>query len=394
MASKKSTKGKGTGSAAKKRDHASISGSDRNPETLNVQSVYRWVIEDVVRNAKVQFANSFSDEIFQILQESWQKKVDLAIEAKGGGGAIVPATPSSYITVPDTPSSFTSFTPQPESTPASQVTQVAAVVQASQASTNSPYRGPPLPDIHTVTATNFALAPQYSGAPALSMEPVRHVPHVQPGNFRSNPTMPNINRTPNLPLTLNNQLPNNYATLPSLTQMTAAYRHQSGDYRPSQTDGACDESIDDDKWSEARRVDGLIASKLEKKAKNKARQTKTTTKTTDESNLIPQVDGKHDAKRAKTLQNQNFYNDDDRSDDSSSHEEEPLNSDDDEDLNSDDDDDDVDAEQEPDTNDLMLCQYEKITRVKNKRKCTLSHGIMHLNGQDFVFQKAIGEIDF
>eukprot|EP01102_Stenamoeba_stenopodia_P012185 TRINITY_DN3812_c0_g1_i2.p1 TRINITY_DN3812_c0_g1~~TRINITY_DN3812_c0_g1_i2.p1 ORF type:complete len:224 (-),score=51.82 TRINITY_DN3812_c0_g1_i2:74-745(-) len=223
------------------------------------------------------------------------------------------------------------------------------------------------------------------------MEPVRHVPHVNTGTNRATPPLPNINpnvapsigRNNNLPLPLNNHPLNNQNSypLPPFAQL-AGIRNPSGNYRPSQTDGACDESLED-KWVEASKIDEMIAIQLEKKKSIKNQQT---------TESIPQLDGKHDKKRAKTLQNQNFYNDDDRSDDSSSHEEESLNSDDDEDLNSDDDD--VDDEQEPETSDLMLCQYEKITRVKNKRKCTLSHGIMHLNGQDYVFQKANGEIDF
>lgn len=68
-------------------------------------------------------------------------------------------------------------------------------------------------------------------------------------------------------------------------------------------------------------------------------------------------------------------------------------------LNEDDDDDDEldDLEHEPDepnTQHLVLAQFDKVTRTKNRWKCTLKDGIMHLNGRDVLFNKASGEFDF
>lgn len=57
-------------------------------------------------------------------------------------------------------------------------------------------------------------------------------------------------------------------------------------------------------------------------------------------------------------------------------------------LGSDDDDTDDDI---PDTENLILCQYERITHVKDKWRLTLSDGIMHINKQDYVFRKATAE---
>lgn len=51
-------------------------------------------------------------------------------------------------------------------------------------------------------------------------------------------------------------------------------------------------------------------------------------------------------------------------------------------------------DEEPTTENYVLCQFEKITRVKNKRKCILGSGIMHLNGQEYVFHKATGEFEW
>lgn len=68
-------------------------------------------------------------------------------------------------------------------------------------------------------------------------------------------------------------------------------------------------------------------------------------------------------------------------------EEEPLNSEDDV----------TDEEQSSDqfdTENVVVCQYDKITRSRNKWKFHLMDGIMNLNGEDFVFQKANGDAEW
>lgn len=81
-------------------------------------------------------------------------------------------------------------------------------------------------------------------------------------------------------------------------------------------------------------------------------------------------------------------------------EEEPLNEDDDDDELDDGDDDD----EEPNTHDLVLAPFDKVTHAKNRWKCTLKDGIMHLNNRDILFNNvcsmrdcfkmASGEFDF
>jgi len=87
---------------------------------------------------------------------------------------------------------------------------------------------------------------------------------------------------------------------------------------------------------------------------------------------IPQVDGGDD------------YNEFDRSPDDD-------DNDDDNKLGPEDDDDD---DREPETDHLVICQFEKVTRIKNKRKTSLKGGIMRLNGRDYLFSRANGEFDF
>ena len=44
--------------------------------------------------------------------------------------------------------------------------------------------------------------------------------------------------------------------------------------------------------------------------------------------------------------------------------------------------------------DIVLCQYEKVTRTKNKWRCVLKDGIMHIKGRDYIFGKAHGEFEW
>ncbi|VDL89503.1 unnamed protein product [Schistocephalus solidus] len=67
-------------------------------------------------------------------------------------------------------------------------------------------------------------------------------------------------------------------------------------------------------------------------------------------------------------------------------EEEPLNSG-----------DDV-SEEEPDvlfqSENVVVCQYDKIHRSRNKWKFCLKDGIMAIHGRDHIFQKATGEAEW
>jgi len=103
----------------------------------------------------------------------------------------------------------------------------------------------------------------------------------------------------------------------------------------------------------------------------------------------------------------------------SSDEEDPVDDDDDGDDDDDDDDDDIDpdaddddegVEEEPlgseddisdedasdlfETDNVVVCQYDKITRARNKWKFHLKDGIMNLNGKDYVFQRAHGDAEW
>lgn len=43
---------------------------------------------------------------------------------------------------------------------------------------------------------------------------------------------------------------------------------------------------------------------------------------------------------------------------------------------------------------LVVAQYDKVVRNKNRWKCTMKHGIVHIDGREYVFSKATGEFVF
>eukprot|EP00128_Syssomonas_multiformis_P017060 Colp12_sorted_trinity150504_noHs@7166 len=69
----------------------------------------------------------------------------------------------------------------------------------------------------------------------------------------------------------------------------------------------------------------------------------------------------------------------------------------DEDLGSGDDDEgDSEEDEEAAEEDVsvIICQYEKVHRTKNKWKTQLKDGVMHINGKDYVFSKAQGDFEW
>jgi len=62
----------------------------------------------------------------------------------------------------------------------------------------------------------------------------------------------------------------------------------------------------------------------------------------------------------------------------------------DENLGSEDDDDDG----EPDTDDVVLCQFEKVDRVKTKYKCKFKYGIVEINGKEHAFSECKADFEF
>ncbi|KAL1492634.1 hypothetical protein ABEB36_010865 [Hypothenemus hampei] len=64
-------------------------------------------------------------------------------------------------------------------------------------------------------------------------------------------------------------------------------------------------------------------------------------------------------------------------------------------LNSGDDESDAEGTDETfETDNVIVCQFDKITRARNRWKFHFKDGIMNLNGEDYVFQKANGDAEW
>jgi transcription initiation factor TFIIA large subunit len=52
-------------------------------------------------------------------------------------------------------------------------------------------------------------------------------------------------------------------------------------------------------------------------------------------------------------------------------------------------------QQQPDPKEnFLLCLYEKVHRTRNKWRCTLQNGVLHIDGQEFVLGKINGEFEW
>ncbi|KAI1237678.1 Transcription initiation factor IIA subunit 1, partial [Lamprotornis superbus] len=108
--------------------------------------------------------------------------------------------------------------------------------------------------------------------------------------------------------------------------------------------------------------------------------------------LVLQVDGTGDTSSEEEDDEEEEYDDDEEEEkekdggEDGQVEEEPLNSED--DVS------DEEGQELFDTENVVVCQYDKIHRSKNKWKFHLKDGIMNLNGRDYVFSKAIGDAEW
>ncbi|XP_074598408.1 transcription factor IIA L [Brevipalpus obovatus] len=109
---------------------------------------------------------------------------------------------------------------------------------------------------------------------------------------------------------------------------------------------------------------------------------------------IVQLDGPNDSSEEEGEDEDDFRENDDDNDDDQNDDEHDYTGEEEEPLNSEDDVSDEDPHELFDTDNVVVCQYDKITRSRNKWKFHLKDGIMNLQGKDYVFQKAIGDAEW
>ncbi|KAI9208017.1 transcription factor IIA, alpha/beta subunit-domain-containing protein [Polychytrium aggregatum] len=93
----------------------------------------------------------------------------------------------------------------------------------------------------------------------------------------------------------------------------------------------------------------------------------------------------HQAWEKRNAKKDRYGDDDDDDDDDEDGNDDDIGSD----LDDDDDD-----EDDQNSGDIILCQYEKVSRIKNKWKCILKDGVINANGKDYLFNKANGDFEW
>lgn len=53
-----------------------------------------------------------------------------------------------------------------------------------------------------------------------------------------------------------------------------------------------------------------------------------------------------------------------------------------------------DSEKDEECDNVVIAQFEKVSRTKNKWKCQLKDGIINIDGRDYLFNRASGEMQF
>jgi len=321
---------------------------------MSVALIYRHIMDDVIRNIKPEVAAEGLDEsILNELQQLWESKI---VQTGSLGTHQMPVSTETESYVPHTssytyetmlPGPYANTTYTPDHTPYQQVELSHMYMPQNYINTAEPrhHYAPAMaqnPSVSSQIAANALRTLNTSIDPASLGKPLQYIP--PPSQFSA------WNNAVNLPDP--NSRPSSSASINNILR---------------QHDGASDEEATQqttDKWEQAKQIDALMLQQYRQTNKQIKKKKHPT---------IKQVDG---------------GGDDDDEEEGGAAEASPK---DDEELDSDLDDED---DTEPETENFILCQYEKVTRIKNKRKTNLKDGIMHLNGKDSLFHKATGEFDW
>ncbi|KAK8949855.1 hypothetical protein KSP40_PGU020982 [Platanthera guangdongensis] len=382
----------------------------------SVSSVYLQVIEDVINKVRDEFINSGAGEIvLGELQALWEARMmQCGVISPNMERALLPKqagliTPVHDLNVPpveeyETPTAEMLFPPTPLQTPLPQTPLPQTPIQTPLPGTDQIYNIPTGPSDY---------APVSDIRNGGDVKPGRPTPYMPPPSSWMNQRPLGVDV--NVAYVEGREEVDRGAPHQPMTQdffMMSAGKRKRDDYAPHMTsggfipqqDGSGDMEIEFvlPKESQLSSIGnwGIITTDAQSKV------------VTRETPLIPQQDGVHD-EYDDLFHYQGVANEDYNTPTPAEHvdlraptplvstpkpakneaaedEEPPLNEDDDED-----DLDDFDqGEEEPNTQHLVLAQFDKVTRTKSRWKCTLKDGIMHINSRDILFNKANGEFDF
>ncbi|KAF9901560.1 transcription factor IIA subunit alpha [Linnemannia zychae] len=331
-----------------------------------VTAVYRFVIDDVITNVRRDFEDMGVDEtIMHELQRSWEAKL-----AQAKVAAMQPAEPAAAV----------------ESYPFEEPAYEQSATTSAQSSSSAPAPAPSASS--SAAASNASSAPAHAPTlpplPSLPLPPVPVAPPASvPYNYRVEQTpaanLANVASTTQQGEHGSAGRPQQYAPSRNNISLPGGGRNggNSNTNNIPQQDGPAD--IVELEMMDRQELDAFIEKKIQEGEEGQGEMTFTLTMSERAARKmkrdglglcgdgfsIGQVDGDDD---------ENNGTEDDTG------------------LGSDLDDSDGDMDEESDN--MVLCQYDKVSRTKSKWKCVLKDGIMLINGRDYLFHKANGDFEW
>lgn len=319
-----------------------------------VPKLYRSVIEDVINGVKDVFLDEGVDEqALQELRQIWEKKL---LESK----AIDPPDHPVPVAANRQQATAATLQPAPQATAQPLTIGPNGLVQPAQVLYHTPIRAPGLVDqklIITQPGQTATVMSSSAAAAALALHPDVAASLIQGGvinmgdrqtanagaQLQFHPVVTLAGEHYTTTTATGQVCPSRTVSLPFAmpTQVVTAATAQQGMGNVVQVDGALDtsdEEEDEDEFNE------------------------------DEE------EGNEDGPQ------------DDENEDGPQEEVEPLNSDD--DVS------DEEATENFEIDNVVVCQYDKISRSRNRWKFHFKDGIMNLQGKDYVFQKAVGDAEW
>lgn len=363
----------------------------------SVPKLYRAVIEDVLNNVREAFLDEGVDEqVLMDLKQLWEKKINetKAVDNNARDPEPVPITKqsnrsnanSSHARNAQTNKEHTPAV-QPPPPPPQQTAPpaVTPVTTPHIQSTVNHQVSSGLPQMHLQSGGNVVLGPSginYTTSAEAHSEPQRTIPAPNPNapklvvlqgpNGQQHTVLVNSNGPLNITPELFNQLANFQSNPNIMNQNQATVVQHTSNLNPTIQ----------------------YASAAQINARPPAPQSGPSIQ--NQTNRVVQLDGAHDTSDEDDDEDEYRDNDDDHedNDDEINDEDNDGQGEDEEPLNSEDDVSDEDPTELFETDNVVVCQYDKITRSRNKWKFHLKDGIMNLQGKDYVFQKAVGDAEW
>ena len=361
----------------------------------NVSKVYKHVIDEVIKNVREAFLNDGVDEqVLQELKQIWESKV----------------TQSEAVSVPETkPRVHTqstqvllSQTPLPDNSqhqlnvvrkhtqvamqPANVSTTPVTVNQQGQhfITAHPQYIQQSIGQYHTTTkilvpGSSVAISQQIPESSQTNQQPIRQAYHGISVSPIQSTRQTQIQPTHQTPIQPTHQTP---IQPTHQTQIQPTHQTPMQPTRQTQIQPTHQTPIQPTRHTQIQPTHQTM--------QNVHNQHMTTQQQTSRPSVIIQLDGPNDSDSDDDDDDDDFNDlshDDDAEDKPQEEDSEPLGPDD--DVS-----DDEDSQHPFETENVVVCQFDRITRSKNKWKFHLKDGIMNLNSRDYVFTKATGEAEW